>query len=64
MDSREGMERVVDCYVNYPLCIDDAASALPLFVAVVSALPSIPPKVGANLSISGRCAVDDAPERP
>ena len=58
------MERVVDCCVNYPLSIEVVASPLPVFVAVVS--PSLPfhQKLEANLSISGRCAVDDAPERP
>jgi len=58
------MERVVDCCVNYPLGIEDAASPLPVLVALVS--PSLPfhQQSEANLSISGRCAVDDAPERP
>ena len=55
---------MVDCCVNYPLGIEDAASPLPVFVAVVS--PSLPfhQQSEANLLISGRCAVDDAPERP
>ena len=55
---------MVDCCVNYPLGMEDAASPLPVFVAVVS--PSLPfhQQSEANLSMSGRCAVDDALERP
>ena len=47
VDSREGMERVVDCCMDSLFGIEDAASPLP-FVAIVSALPSIPPKVGSK----------------
>ena len=39
---------MVDCCMDSLFGIEDAASPLP-FVAVVSALPSIPPKVGSKL---------------
>ena len=55
---------MVDCCVNYPLDIEDVASPLPVFVAIVSSSLPFHQKSEANLSISGRCAVDDAPERP